>query len=156
MKMKLSKNQWEFIGKKAGWIKEAADLSPETPEPTELTESEAQKVFGFTMNDKFQEPFQWEPFDDMSYPLYVNVYKIDKLYGGPEEGGWWYDAKRLLDSEMANNNDEAKSIVMKMWEKHKDENDERDLSSVLSKGKIEIVTEQSRGESETSGKPIYE
>jgi hypothetical protein len=22
---------------------------------------------------------------------YVNVYELDSLYGGPEEGGWWYD-----------------------------------------------------------------
>jgi len=24
-------------------------------------------------------------------PLYVNVYLIDRCYGGPEEGGWWFD-----------------------------------------------------------------
>lgn len=23
---------------------------------------------------------------------YVNVYEIDRGYGGPEEGGWWYDS----------------------------------------------------------------
>lgn len=23
--------------------------------------------------------------------LYVNVYEVDRRYGGPEEGGWWYD-----------------------------------------------------------------
>ena len=22
---------------------------------------------------------------------YVNVYLVDQAYGGPEEGGWWYD-----------------------------------------------------------------
>ena len=22
---------------------------------------------------------------------YVNVYMVDRAYGGPEEGGWWYD-----------------------------------------------------------------
>lgn len=22
----------------------------------------------------------------------VAAYEVDKLYGGPEEGGWWYDA----------------------------------------------------------------
>ena len=22
---------------------------------------------------------------------FVNVYTVDKAYGGPEEGGWWYD-----------------------------------------------------------------
>lgn len=24
-------------------------------------------------------------------PFYVVVYLIDRLYGGPEEGGWWWD-----------------------------------------------------------------
>ena len=24
-------------------------------------------------------------------PFYVNVYKLNRCYGGPEEGGWWYD-----------------------------------------------------------------
>lgn len=23
---------------------------------------------------------------------YVNGYLVDRVYGGPEEGGWWYDA----------------------------------------------------------------
>ena len=24
--------------------------------------------------------------------IYVNVYKVEHLYGGPEEGGWYYNA----------------------------------------------------------------
>jgi hypothetical protein len=23
--------------------------------------------------------------------IYLNVYDIGRVYGGPEEGGWWYD-----------------------------------------------------------------
>ena len=23
-------------------------------------------------------------------PLYVNTYEVDREYGGPEEGGWWF------------------------------------------------------------------
>lgn len=23
--------------------------------------------------------------------LYVNVYELDRHFGGPEEGGWWFD-----------------------------------------------------------------
>jgi hypothetical protein len=22
---------------------------------------------------------------------HINVYEVDRAYGGPEEGGWWYD-----------------------------------------------------------------
>lgn len=25
------------------------------------------------------------------FPYYVNVYRLDRASGGPEEGGWWYD-----------------------------------------------------------------
>ena len=30
--------------------------------------------------------------------LYVNAYAVSRHYGGPEEGGWWYDAGRVLAS----------------------------------------------------------
>ncbi len=23
---------------------------------------------------------------------YINIYELDQHYGGPEEGGWWYDS----------------------------------------------------------------
>jgi hypothetical protein len=23
---------------------------------------------------------------------YINIYQLDRHYGGPEEGGWWYDS----------------------------------------------------------------
>lgn len=26
---------------------------------------------------------------------FVNVYELDRLYGGPEEGGWWYEAGEI-------------------------------------------------------------
>ena len=28
--------------------------------------------------------------------FFLNEYEIDRLYGGPEEGGWWYEAGRFL------------------------------------------------------------
>lgn len=30
--------------------------------------------------------------------IYVNCYKVSLCYGGPEEGGWWYDAGEPLAS----------------------------------------------------------
>ena len=29
---------------------------------------------------------------------YINVYEVTRHYGGPEEGGWWYDAGDPLAS----------------------------------------------------------
>jgi hypothetical protein len=31
--------------------------------------------------------------------FYANVYRVDQLFGGPEEGGWWYDAGEFLELE---------------------------------------------------------
>lgn len=28
--------------------------------------------------------------------FYANVYEIDRAYGGPEEGGWWYDTGHAI------------------------------------------------------------
>ena len=28
---------------------------------------------------------------------YVNEYETDRAYGGPEEGGWWYDTGRFVE-----------------------------------------------------------
>lgn len=30
---------------------------------------------------------------------YVNIYVCDRAYGGPEEGGWWYDCGGPLPQE---------------------------------------------------------
>ena len=36
-------------------------------------------------------------WEDSSF-VYLNVYVSDRRYGGPEEGGWWYDGWRALAS----------------------------------------------------------
>ena len=32
---------------------------------------------------------------DTAGPFYLNKYVIDKRYGGPEEGGWWYETGKF-------------------------------------------------------------
>lgn len=41
----------------------------------------------------FEEDDEYNEFGDIEDPSwwYVNCYIIDRAYGGPEEGGWWYD-----------------------------------------------------------------
>jgi hypothetical protein len=29
---------------------------------------------------------------------YVNVFDVTRCFGGPEEGGWWYDAGECIES----------------------------------------------------------
>ena len=37
-----------------------------------------------------------EESDDCLQLLFVGVYLTDRAYGGPEEGGWWYDCGELV------------------------------------------------------------
>jgi hypothetical protein len=39
-----------------------------------------------------------KPEPDPSHIHYVNAYAVSRNYGGPEEGGWWYDSGRPLAS----------------------------------------------------------
>ena len=32
--------------------------------------------------------------------IYVGVFQVGRLYGGPEEGGWWYDAGEVVRTEV--------------------------------------------------------
>lgn len=45
---------------------------------------------------------------------YVNVYSIDRAYGGPEEGGWWYDTGDVVHTVRCEGSDE--DIVWKRAE----------------------------------------
>lgn len=40
----------------------------------------------------------WE-ITDITPMLYVNLYLYDREYGGPEEGGWWYDTYSPVTSD---------------------------------------------------------
>jgi|TARA_R110000796_G_scaffold214879_2_gene330865 hypothetical protein len=38
--------------------------------------------------------------DPRPYDHHVNVYEVDRSYGGPEEGGWYYDTGTLVSDEL--------------------------------------------------------
>lgn len=42
--------------------------------------------------------------------LYVNAYSISRHYGGPEEGGWWYDVHEPIMSVRVDENDIAPTL----------------------------------------------
>lgn len=43
--------------------------------------------------------------------LYVNVYEVDRHYGGPEEGGWYYDAGDPVESHPVDTEGAADRLV---------------------------------------------
>lgn len=40
----------------------------------------------------------WEMLD-VTPKCYANIYLHDRAYGGPEEGGWWYDTYAPIDGD---------------------------------------------------------
>lgn len=93
-----------------------------------------------------QEQFDLEEgaIQDVTPRLYVNVYIHDRAYGGPEEGGWWYDTYDPIEEEckFASTEEEAKKIFEDMlaWAKKENEN-RRPISSVLSEGRYFVDLE---------------
>ena len=83
----------------------------------------------------------------------VGVYHVDRRYGGPEEGGWWFDAWRHVVSRLVPET-RWPTIKEELLEEYPD--DGRPLSSVLSKGVTEVVLENRVGQFTTKERPHYE
>lgn len=44
-----------------------------------------------TIEHQQSEHYRMHAGKDHSGPFFVNLYSVSQRYGGPEEGGWWYD-----------------------------------------------------------------
>jgi len=67
----------------------------------------------------------------------VAVYLIDRAYGGPEEGGWYYEAGELVRQVRLFKNEEAAmdySRRLNKWLQRTLNKGRRPISSVLSEG----------------------
>ena len=89
--------------------------------------------------------------------FFLNEYVLDKRYGGPEEGGWWYDVGTFTHCwGYYRNNDEADRVRQKYKSRIDEKNDGRpDISSVLSRGRYQILIETSPGADFPSYRPVY-
>jgi hypothetical protein len=92
--------------------------------------------------------------------VYFNIYLQDLMYGGPEEGGWWYTVSTPAFETMP-------TLLANMDEFHKKyEECERhvsqlnhgrpDISSVLSEGKHTLIAEWLPGKATPRRRPRYE
>lgn len=94
---------------------------------------------------------------------FVNVYLIDRAYGGPEEGGWWYDTGRLIRSTQGVEVSDAglptiQSIMdtETAWATEENANRRSDINSVLSEGRYVVKIEDHPGRSWPARRPHYE
>lgn len=91
--------------------------------------------------------------NDSTDILYVNVYEIERLYGGPEEGGWWYDAGTLVFTEQVVGMKEAETLREDL---HDDYPRTGNRYSVLGGEDFDIRIEDQPGEDFPQYQPRYE
>lgn len=84
--------------------------------------------------------------------VWVNVYHITREYGGPEEGGWYYNWRTLVEAHNLNIND-VHARLDELKEKHGE--GKGDISSVLGGYQVMILIEGERGESQDTKRPYY-
>lgn len=88
---------------------------------------------------------------------YVNAYDHNRAYGGPEEGGWWYDVGTVLASIPCVSDEqveEAKARLKQIYGPQFEGN--HDIGSVLCEGVLQIVVEYEAGADYPETRPHYE
>lgn len=84
----------EYIRDSVNWGRVAEAVPCESPGCRHLAEISPQAGPPAPSAERF--PFHCE--DCQVKPRWVNVYEMSQEYGGPEEGGWWYDSGEPVES----------------------------------------------------------
>jgi hypothetical protein len=96
-----------------------------------------------------------DPFKPNDRVRFVNVYLADRAYGGPEEGGWWYDTGELVECYPVPTREAEALAAALRFGKFSNEG-RRPKSSVLSEGVYEIRVEKRPGHDYPTVRPHYE
>jgi len=86
--------------------------------------------------------------------VFVNVYSITRHYGGPEEGGWWYDWLECIEVFPVKNK-AADVMADALLEEHA-HIVHGDISSVLGGTALQVMIEEHPKQSQTREHQIYE
>jgi hypothetical protein len=98
-----------------------------------------------TMTD--HNPTRGEPMN------YVNVYEVARRWGGPEEGGWWYDTGTVVTSVPVVDRETAEEIAATLRAEYP--NTGRS-SSVLGGADYRVWVEDNPGADYPTERPRYE
>ena len=88
---------------------------------------------------------------------YVCAYDTNRAWGGPEEGGWWFDTGIMLASipcETDEQVEEAKARLLKRYGPEFEGNHE--IGSVLCEGVLGIYVQDEPGADYPTQRPHYE
>lgn len=94
---------------------------------------------------------------------YLNAYLVNRGYGGPEEGGWWYDVGEPLESRVMPDPDDLGSTD-ELYEQTQAEmearwahlNSKYPLYSVLCDGVVRVYQEDHFARAFPSATPHFE
>ena len=70
------------------------------------------------------DPSYWSRYQ-AEFPKYLNVYRVEQSYGGPEEGGWWFDTHEPLESVQVDNEEEQKQVQARLDVRYAPDPDDR-------------------------------
>ena len=90
---------------------------------------------------------------------FINVYMIDRCYGGPQEGGWWYDCGEFLRTRPVPPRGDAEKVrdrYQRWLDFALNEHRRSDISSVLSEGRYVAFIEDVPGADFPRRQPSYE
>jgi hypothetical protein len=113
---------------------------------------------GSYASDQLRMWITMDTFREQELPTerWLNAYHVTRQFGGPEEGGWWYNDREPLESCKIETDDQIDPLMATLITKHAHLHDERPLGSVLSGGKVEILTENHPGRHTPERVPHYE
>ena len=102
-----------------------------------------------------EQPEGEDAFRENPKVRFVNAYRVRRCYGGPEEGGWWYDAGELLLCE-PHTAEEAEARAAELRAGEFSNEGLRPLSSVLSTGRFDVRVDARPGADWPDARPRYE
>lgn len=93
---------------------------------------------------------------DGSSAIFVNVYSVGRSYGGPEEGGWWFDCGTPVESYIVATLPEAHALRDRLTGPDGEYAYTGKRGSVLGGNDYEVMIETDPGTDYPSNRPHYE
>ncbi len=88
-------------------------------------------------------------------PIYVALVSSDKAYGGPEEGGWYFDTQQVLEQTPVESFSGAMMHIVSLQDRYSNEGRYRP-DSVLCNGWYQILVCTEPVMDEPQSRPRYE
>ena len=79
------------------------------------TEDKQQRI------DRFNDWYSCFIADEGTEPTVVTVHRIDHSFGGPEEGGWWFQTGEPIENVCIFSKDQAIQQLLHLHEKYEDQ-----------------------------------